>query len=65
MALVIAGGVEVVLEDGTTFQNCLQILEWTPLDPSALEYKFYAPGVGLVLEQPLPDGDPAELISAP
>ncbi|MEE8148119.1 MAG: hypothetical protein V3T24_10980, partial [Longimicrobiales bacterium] len=65
MGLLIATGVEVELQDGTTFQNCLQILEWTPLEPSALEYKYFAPGIGLVLEEPLPDGHPAELKSAP
>ena len=32
------------------FEGCLQTEEWTPLEPGAREAKFYAPGVGLVLE---------------
>jgi len=33
------------------FENCLQTLEWTPLEPGAREYKYYAPEVGQVLEE--------------
>lgn len=33
-----------------TYHGCLQTAEWTPLEPGAREFKFYAPGVGLVLE---------------
>lgn len=32
-----------------SFDNCLQTFEWTPLDRSVREYKYYARGVGLVL----------------
>jgi hypothetical protein len=32
-----------------SFDNCLQTFEWTPLDRSVREYKYYALGVGLVL----------------
>lgn len=32
------------------FTGCLKTEEWTPLEPGAREAKFYAPGVGLVLE---------------
>jgi hypothetical protein len=28
----------------------LKTLEWTPLDPDAIEQKFYAPGVGFILK---------------
>ena len=31
------------------FEGCLKTLEWTPLESGAREYKYYAPGVGLVL----------------
>ncbi|MCF7814623.1 MAG: hypothetical protein K9N40_09100 [Candidatus Cloacimonetes bacterium] len=31
-----------------TFENCLQIAEWTPLEPGVVEHKFYAAGVGLL-----------------
>jgi hypothetical protein len=32
------------------FDRCLMTVEWTPLEPGAREFKYYAPGVGLVLE---------------
>lgn len=32
------------------FKNCLQTENWTPLEPDLREHKFYAPGIGLVLE---------------
>lgn len=49
MARVVALSKSVTVPHGT-FGDCLQILEWTPLEPGAREYKYYAPGVGLVLE---------------
>lgn len=33
--------------DGT-FKNCLKTKETTPVEPDSIEYKLYAPGVGLV-----------------
>jgi hypothetical protein len=33
-----------------TFQDCLKTMEWTALEPGAREFKFYASGVGFVLE---------------
>jgi len=33
-----------------TFEHCLRIEEWTRLDPDVREEKYYAPGVGVVLE---------------
>lgn len=41
--------VSVDVEYGS-FDNALQVTEWTPLEPGVKEYKFYVPGVGLVLE---------------
>jgi len=32
------------------FKNCLKVEETTPLEPNTKEYKYYAPGVGLVRE---------------
>ena len=43
MGLVIKTGVTVVLEDGTTYTNCVKTLEWTPLEPEGLEFKLDAP----------------------
>ncbi len=33
-----------------TFENCLQTLETTPLEPYAKDTKIYAPGIGLVVD---------------
>ena len=41
--------VDVEVEYGS-FEGALQTAEWTPLEPGAREYKYYVPGVGLVLE---------------
>jgi hypothetical protein len=32
------------------FEGCLKTAEWTPLEPGAREFKYYAPGTGQVLE---------------
>jgi len=61
MGVVVSLTARVVLGDGTTFLGCLQVLEWTPLEPAALEYKYYAPGFGLVVEESLKDGERVEL----
>ena len=42
--------------------NCLVTEDFTPLEPGAIEQKFYAPGVGLILEVDA-EGDRLELIS--
>jgi hypothetical protein len=36
-----------------TFKNCLKLEETNPLEPGAKEYKYYAPGVGLVQDDNL------------
>lgn len=33
-----------------TYMGCLKTEDTTPIEPSALEHKYYAPGVGFVLE---------------
>jgi hypothetical protein len=53
MAYVVAIDATAELPDGTVYRDCLQTLEWAPKEPAALEYKYYAEGVGLVLEVPL------------
>ncbi len=62
MAIVVATGVTVTA-DGVEYQNCYKILEWTSLEPGALEYKYFAPGIGIVLEESLTGEEPAERIS--
>ena len=61
MADVVSLGVAVEIPFGS-FSNCLQTFDWTPLDPEALEYKFYASGVGLVKEFNLANGETLELV---
>ena len=41
---------ETVTVAAGTFTGCIETLERTPLEPNVHEYKYYAPGVGLVLE---------------
>lgn len=43
--------------------TCVQTLDFTPLEPDAQEHKFYAPGVGPVLEVDLETGERLELES--
>ncbi len=39
---------ETLTTPAGTFENCLKTEETTPLEPKAKEYKYYAPGVGLI-----------------
>ena len=34
-----------------TFENCLKTEDTTPLEPDAVEHKYYAKGVGPVLNE--------------
>jgi hypothetical protein len=62
MGMVVALSVRVELKNGTTYEDCLQILDWNPLDPAVLEYKYFAPDVGLVKEEVVGGDETAELI---
>ncbi len=33
-----------------SYTGCLKTREWTPLEPGVTEFKYYAPGIGLILE---------------
>ena len=44
------------------FDNCLKTKETSPLEPDALENKFYAAGVGNLLTNDLETGEKSELI---
>ena len=57
---IIALEVPVKLADGTE-HICLQTKEWSPLDPDEVEYKYYAPGTGLVKEGNVDGSDEIEL----
>jgi hypothetical protein len=39
---------ETVKTPAGEFTNCLRVEETTPLEPGTKEYKYYAPGIGLV-----------------
>ena len=45
------------------FDRCRATLDFTPLEPGNVEHKFYAPGVGLVLEVDPASGERLELVS--
>lgn len=46
----------VKLPDGTVFENCIKTKDWNPNESWIVEYKYYAPGTGVVLEEE-PDKD--------
>ena len=59
---VLALGVSVTVND-KTYADCLQTYDYTPLNPSSQEHKYYCPESGtVVLEVNLKDGERAELI---
>ena len=62
MGFVVATGVNAELPDGTEYSDCVQTLDWSPFEPDALEYKFYAPNVGLVLEHTVDGEETAALL---
>jgi hypothetical protein len=53
---------ESVTAGGVAYANCLKTLETTPLEPDAMENKFYAPNVGNVLTVDLTTGQRSELM---
>lgn len=44
-----ASGLEISTPAGD-FQNCVKVVETTPLEPGAQSIKYYAPGVGLIID---------------
>ena len=49
MAEVVSLDESVSVQAGS-YTGCLKTREWTPLEPGVTEFKYYAPGTGLVLE---------------
>lgn len=49
----IAGLHETLKTPAGEFKDCLKVTETTPLEKGAKEYKFYAPGIGLVKDASL------------
>ena len=46
---------------GTCDGNCLMTTDFTPIEPDVEENKFYAPGIGLIVEVDAETGDRVEL----
>jgi len=63
MAFIVRDDARVELSDGTVYENCIQTLDWVPLEPYALEFKFYASGVGMVMETTMDGLEVTELVS--
>jgi len=63
MATVISRGEEsAAVPYGEFTEDVLKTGEYTPIEPDAYEYKYYAPGVGMVLEVDPESGDRVELV---
>ena len=52
-----------VVPAATCSGDCVVTSDFTPLEPDVAERKFYAPGVGLILEVDVETGDRVELVS--
>jgi hypothetical protein len=63
MAMLVATGITVNLSDGRSYENGLKTIEWNPLEPETLEYKYYAPHIGLVKEEVVGGSEVVELTS--
>ncbi len=47
---------------GSCIDTCLQTRDFTPLEPDVNEHKYYAPGIGMIVEINLEDGERVELV---
>ena len=56
------GSASVSVPAGDFSTDVLETEEWTPIEPDVLEYKYYAPGVGMVLELNPETGERVELV---
>lgn len=61
MALV-DGYVDEMQIKRNIFENVLVTVDFTPIDPGIVEYKYYAPRVGLIKEEKPDDGEVLELV---
>ena len=61
MGEVVALNQTVTVPAGT-FTGCVQTEDWTPIEPGVTEWKFYAPGIGMILELDPETGERLELI---
>ena len=40
-----------------SFENCLLTKDWNPLEPGVIENKYFAPGIGFIMEVKVKGGD--------
>jgi len=60
---LVGTGLTVTVPYGT-FNDCIKTEDWNALEPDApLEYKYYAPGIGLIKEEVEGGSEILELIS--
>jgi hypothetical protein len=60
---IIRTGASEVVQAGT-YDDIIVTRDWNPLDPAVIEEKYYAPGIGMVLETKVEGGTARiELIS--
>jgi hypothetical protein len=62
-AVVSRGNESVTVPFGTYRDDVLKTKDFTPIEPDVFEFKYYAPGVGLILEVNPDTGDRVELIN--
>ncbi len=58
----VLGLMEIAAVPYGSWANCLKTADFTPLEPDVLEHKYYAPGVGLVLEVDPEEDERVELV---
>jgi hypothetical protein len=61
MGLVVSVNVTAHDLHGSAHMNCARVMDWNPLHVGQIEYKEYAPGVGLVREEALHEHESASL----
>ena len=57
------GGIMVSVPYGDFDADVVKTKDWTPIEPDDKEFKYYAPGVGLIKEENPEDGESVVLIS--
>lgn len=61
--LSLAGTATVPAPGASCAGSCLVTADWIPIEPDVTEYKYYAPGIGPVLEVNPETGERVELVS--
>lgn len=60
----VIGYIDSMSVNGKTYTNVLKTMDYTPVEPEAVEFKYYAPDIGVILEENPGDGERLELIRA-